>query len=111
MPMIDFEAMPKMAITEKHSDAFGELMTGSTIEVGRLHFKAGQKAEPHTHEQEQVIIVLEGRVEVIFDGEAKEIGPGAGFHAPPWVPHGVNAITDCTMLSCKNVIEGVGHEL
>jgi quercetin dioxygenase-like cupin family protein len=111
MPMIDFDAMPKMAITEKHSDAFGELMTGSTIEVGRLHFKAGQRAEPHTHEQEQVIIVLEGQVEVIFDGEATQIGPGAGFHAPPWVPHGVNAITDCTMLSCKNVIEGVGHEL
>ena len=41
MPIIDFDAMPKMAITEKHSDAFGELLTGSTIEVGRLHFKAG----------------------------------------------------------------------
>lgn len=111
MPIIDFETMPKMAITEKHSDAFGELLTGSSIEVGRLHFKAGQRAEPHTHEQEQVVIVIEGRVEIFFDGETKEVGPGGGFHAPSWVPHGVTALTDCAMLSCKNVIEGVGHEL
>ena len=111
MPFIDFNAMPKMAITEKHSDAFGELLTGETIEVGRLHFKAGQRSNPHTHEQEQVIIILEGQVEVLFDGEAKVVGPGEGFHAPSGVPHGINAITDCAMLSCKNVIEGVGHEL
>jgi quercetin dioxygenase-like cupin family protein len=111
VPIIDFDAMPKMAITEKHSDAFGELLTGSTIEIGRLHFKAGQKANPHTHEQEQVVLVIEGRVEVFFDGETREVGPGGGFHAPSWVPHGVTAITDCVMLSCKNVIDGVGHEL
>jgi quercetin dioxygenase-like cupin family protein len=111
MGFIDFDAMPKMAITEKHSDAFGELLTGGTIEVGRLHFKAGQRAEPHSHEQEQVVIILEGQVEAIFDGEKRVLGPGAGFHAPPWVSHGINAITDCAMLSCKNVIEGVGHEL
>jgi quercetin dioxygenase-like cupin family protein len=111
MPIIDFDAMEKMAITEKHSDAFGELLTGGTIEVGRLHFKAGQGSNPHTHEQEQIVIVLEGRVSVNFNGEVKEIGPGEGFHAEPWVPHGVTALTDCVMLSCKNVIGGVGHEL
>lgn len=111
MPFIDFDAMPKMAITEKHSDAFGELLTGSTIEVGRLHFKAGQKANPHSHDQEQIVLVLDGRVEFNLDGEVQEVGPGQGFHAPSGVPHGTSALTDCVMLSLKNVIEGVGHEL
>ncbi len=111
MPFINFDSMEKMAITPQHSDAFGELLTGESIEVGRLHFKAGQGSEPHTHQQEQIIIVLEGRVRIDFDGEVRELGPGEGFHAPPFVPHGARAVTDCVMLSCKNVEDGVGHEL
>ena len=65
----------------------------------------------HASKPEAATMRIEGRVDVFFDGETREVGPGGGFHAPSWVPHGVTAITDCVMLSCKNVIDGVGHEL
>lgn len=111
MPFINLDEIEKFAITPQHSDAYGELVTGSTIEVGRLFFAKGDGAEPHSHSQEQIIVILSGRVAVTFDGETRELGSGEGFHAPPFVPHGTRALEDCVMLSCKNVEDGVGHPL
>lgn len=111
MPVIDFGKLDTLAITPQHSDARGELVTGASIEVGRLAFKKGQKSEPHSHPQEQIVIVLSGRLIVTLDGEESEIGPGKGYHAPPYVSHCVRALEDSVLLSCKNVLGGVGHAL
>ena len=61
--------------------------------------------------QEQIIIILSGRLRVNLDGEEDEIGPGEGYHAPPYVSHCVEALEDSVLLSCKNVMDGVGHAL
>lgn len=111
MPFVDFAEIEKIPITPEHSDAYGELVTGSAVEVGRLFFRAGQGAEPHSHLQEQIIIVLSGRLRVELDGESRDLGPGQGFHAPSSVPHGARALDDSVLLSCKSVESGVGHAL
>lgn len=111
MPFIDFDQIEKIPITPQHSKAYGELVTGTSVEVGRLFFNAGDGAEPHTHPQEQIVILLSGRARVHLGGEEREIGPGQGFHAPGGVAHNAIAIDDCVFLSCKNVERGVGHAL
>lgn len=111
MPVFKFDNLDKLAITPKHSDAHGELVTGATIEVGRLGFKKGQKSEPHSHPQEQIVIVLSGRLIVNLDGQETEVSSGYGYHAPPYVTHSVQALEDSVLLSCKDVLGGVGHAL
>lgn len=111
MPFLDFDAFDKQPITPQHSSAYGELVTGDAVEMGRLSFKEGEGAEPHAHPQEQMIYVLTGRLLVTLDGVTSEVGPGSGFHAPSNVPHGVRALEDTQLLSCKEVRGGVGHEL
>jgi quercetin dioxygenase-like cupin family protein len=103
------DAMPKEAVTPRHSAAYGELLTGQGIELGRLRFKRGEGAERHQHAQEQIVYVVRGRLEVEVGGETARLGPGDAFHALPDVPHKLTALEASEVISCKTLVEGVGH--
>jgi quercetin dioxygenase-like cupin family protein len=113
MPLIHLDELEKEFVTPKYSSAFGELVAGERIEVGRLRFDANEGAVEHAHPQEQVMIVVSGRlrVEIPSEGQDGEVGPGEGFHAPPNVPHRVTAVEDTVVISCKDVLDGVGHKV
>jgi quercetin dioxygenase-like cupin family protein len=111
MPFLVFDEIQKEFVTPKYSTAYGELVTGAFIEVGRLSFKAGEGAVEHAHPHEQVMYVISGHLSVDMDGEHAELGPGMGFHALPNHKHRVQAVEDTQVISCKHVIEGVGHKI
>jgi quercetin dioxygenase-like cupin family protein len=111
MPFVVFDEVDKQFVTPKYSTAFGELVTGQHIEVGRLTFKAGEGAVEHKHPHEQVMYVISGHLSVDLAGEHAELGPGMAFHALPDQPHQVTAVTDTQVLSCKHIIDGVGHRI
>lgn len=111
MPFVKFDDLEKEYVTPQHSTAYGEVVTGETIEVGRLTFKKGEGAHEHAHPQEQVMYVVSGRLRARLDGETVELGPGEGFHAPPNHPHQVTAVEDTLVISTKNTIGGVGHKI
>lgn len=111
MPFYDFDKLEAEYVTPKYSTARGETIAGDAIEVARLSFKAGEGAVEHSHPHEQVMYVIEGKLKVEFRDESAELGPGTAFHAPSNVPHKVTAVEDTVVLSCKNMIEGVGHKI
>jgi quercetin dioxygenase-like cupin family protein len=47
------------------------------------------EAPMHTHDEEQMGIVISGTCTFELDGEVRTVGPGDVYHAPPGVPHGV----------------------
>lgn len=107
----NFKEMPQEFVTAKYSTAFGGLLTGEHIEVGLLHFKAGEGAVPHAHPQEQVMYVISGKLRVRFGEEVADLGPSQAFKAPPDVEHQVSALEDTEVISCKNLVSGRGHRL
>ena len=111
MPFIHLDQIDKEFVTPKYSTAFGELVAGERIEVGRLRFDANEGAVEHAHPQEQVMIIISGRLDVEMEGDRAQLGPGEGFHAPPSVPHKVTAVEDTIVISCKDVLDGVGHKV
>lgn len=111
MPFIRYDQLNKEYVTPKYSKAFGELVTGESIEVGRLRFGKNEGAVEHSHSQEQIMYILSGRLRVKLGDETAELGPGEAFHAPPNVKHRVDAVEDTVVLSVKNVIKGVGHKI
>ncbi|MQA06437.1 MAG: cupin domain-containing protein [Streptosporangiales bacterium] len=111
MPLIKLDEMEKEYVTPKYSTAFGELVTGNRIEVGRLAFEPGEGAVAHSHPQEQVMYVISGRLAVEFPDETGELGPGEAFHAPANVWHKVTALESTVVISCKDVVDGVGHKV
>lgn len=60
----------------------------------------GTSFEPHAHANEQIVLMLEGRLrlDVGTPPEAVELGPDDLLVIPPNVPHGGEALTDCRVL-------------
>jgi quercetin dioxygenase-like cupin family protein len=53
-----------------------------------VHFEPHTEAPVHTHEEEQIVIVLDGEFEFELDGEVRTMKAGDVAVVPPWVPHG-----------------------
>jgi quercetin dioxygenase-like cupin family protein len=111
MPFIVMDEIEKESVTPKYSTACGELVTGEQVEVGRLSFAKDTGAVEHAHPHEQVLIVPEGTLRITMEGGTFDAGPFQGFHAPPDVPHRVEALEDTVVIGCKGVGGGVGHKM
>jgi quercetin dioxygenase-like cupin family protein len=45
------------------------------------------RPEPHTHPFDQLVMVMEGRLNLEIDGEIAEMPPGSAAYVPPNAPH------------------------
>ena len=70
---------------------------GDNVMTNFVTFAPHTEAPMHVHEEEQVVIVLEGELEFVIDGETKLLKPGDVAVIPSWVPHGGRTLeTGCT---------------
>lgn len=72
-----------------------ETVGARNVEVVLGIIDPGGQAEPHFHTDiEQVIYLLEGRVEVGMRGEKEEMEPGDAVYFPPGEKHQVDVLGD-----------------
>ena len=72
-----------------------ETVGARNVEVVLGIIDPGGQAEPHFHTDiEQVIYLLEGRVEVGMRGEKEEMDPGDAVYFPPGEKHQVDVLGD-----------------
>jgi quercetin dioxygenase-like cupin family protein len=70
---------------------------GDKVMTNFVTFAPHTVAPMHVHEEEQVVIVLEGEMEFVIDGETKLMRPGDVAVIPSWVPHGARTLgVGCT---------------
>ncbi len=53
-----------------------------------VNFAPGTTAPRHVHEEEQIVVVLEGEFTFDLDGDVRTMRKGDVAVVPPWVPHG-----------------------
>jgi quercetin dioxygenase-like cupin family protein len=53
-----------------------------------VDFEPGVEAPRHVHEEEQIVIVLDGEFTFDLDGDVRVMRPGDVAVVPAWVPHG-----------------------
>jgi quercetin dioxygenase-like cupin family protein len=53
-----------------------------------VSFEPGVEAPRHVHEEEQIVIVLDGELTFDLDGDVRVMRPGDVAVVPAWVPHG-----------------------
>jgi quercetin dioxygenase-like cupin family protein len=58
---------------------------GATLSMNRL--QPGHEPRPHSHPNEQIVFILEGRIDFHIEGEVRQLGPGNLLVLPPNVEH------------------------
>lgn len=61
---------------------------GDRTMVNFVNFAAHTEAPVHVHEEEQIVIVLDGEFEFEIDGDVRTMHAGDVAVVPGWVPHG-----------------------
>ena len=62
---------------------------GNTMYQMLATLAAGSRMPAHSHEQEQIVHILEGKMRLIVEGVPHELSTGDSFYLASNVPHGV----------------------
>ncbi|HEV7192950.1 MAG TPA: cupin domain-containing protein [Jatrophihabitantaceae bacterium] len=61
---------------------------GENMLANFVTFQPHTEAPLHVHEEEQIVIVVEGEFDFTIDGDTRTMHVGDVAVVPPWVPHG-----------------------
>jgi quercetin dioxygenase-like cupin family protein len=61
---------------------------GERTMVNFVSFEPNTEAPMHVHDEEQIVLVLEGEFEFEIDGDVRTMRAGDVAVVPSWVPHG-----------------------
>ena len=73
-------------------------VTGESMTVTHVKLDAGALLPLHTHNNEQLVNVIEGHLELTVDGRPHDLVPGTVMVLPPNVPHSGRAVTECRVI-------------
>ena len=78
---------------DKTAPGMAATVVGEFMKVGVMTYEDEIGPPPHFHpNEEQFVLVLEGELRMVLDGEVKNIGPGDLIHVPRNVSHTVRAV-------------------
>jgi quercetin dioxygenase-like cupin family protein len=101
-----WDDMESDLITPKYSSARGPTLLGERMEVVHMFFPAGTEGKLHSHPNEQLQVVLQGRAIAVIEGEEFPLEPGLGILFPATLTHGARILEDYTVVNCKNIVRG-----
>ncbi len=84
---------------------------GENITLARIYVDAGKTVPEHSHQNEQISYILEGKLTFDIGGKISEAGEGDILVIPPGIPHKVTAREPSVVLDTfspprKDWIEG-----
>jgi quercetin dioxygenase-like cupin family protein len=92
-----------------YSPVFGGCVEGDRMIVALMRYPAGKPSDAHSHPNEQWIFILEGELEMEFDGEWRKGKPGDVFYVPANKVHKAanNGDKDVVFFTCKDSVHGL----
>ena len=92
-----------------YSPVFGGCVEGERMIVALMRYPAGKPSDAHSHPNEQWIFILEGELEMQFDGSWHKAGPGEVFYVPANKVHKAanNGSKDVVFFTCKDASFGL----
>jgi quercetin dioxygenase-like cupin family protein len=79
-----------------------QLVVGTNVMVARILLKKGARVPLHSHHNEQVSYVLEGKLRFFIDQREIEVDAGGVLCIPPNMPHEALALEDTVDLDIFN---------
>jgi quercetin dioxygenase-like cupin family protein len=92
-----------------YSPVFGGCIEGDRMIVALMRYPAGKPSDAHSHPNEQWIFILEGELEMEFDGEWRKGKSGDVFYVPAGKIHKARneSRSDCVFFTCKDASHGL----
>lgn len=92
-----------------YSPVFGGCVEGERMIVALMRYPAGKPSDAHSHPNEQWIFILEGELEMQFDGKWLKGKPGEVFYVPANKVHEARnqGKADCVFFTCKDASHGL----
>ncbi len=73
----------------------GDTPASTKFVTGRFVIDPGKTPhKPHTHVEEEVMIIESGTGEIFCDGKTTKVGPGSVMYTAPDAPHGIDNTGD-----------------
>jgi len=92
-----------------YSPVFGGCVEGDRMIVALMRYPAGKPSDAHSHPNEQWIFILEGEMDMEFDGKWIRAKPGDVFYVPAGKIHKAanNGDRDVVFFTCKDASHGL----
>lgn len=91
MPLHTWSAIP---LEELNPQAARRVIHSSRMTVARLFLKAGAVVPEHHHDNEQLTMMVSGKLQFVLDGEEIIVAAGDVLEIPPHARHSVVALED-----------------
>lgn len=88
-----FFNIPSMTYQKKRERVYAKIITGENLQCCFVRLEAGEKTY-HSHSNEQMGYILSGQVEVMIDGQVKQLTAGDAYHIPSNIPHGFKVLSN-----------------
>jgi mannose-6-phosphate isomerase-like protein (cupin superfamily) len=85
-PVYAWSTLPRQSILEGNLSRTA-LRTDRAIVTFNWFEPHMPRPEPHSHPFDQLVMVMEGRLNLEIEGEVVELPPGSAARVPPGVPH------------------------
>jgi quercetin dioxygenase-like cupin family protein len=95
MTLHEWDRIPKEQLGERLAR---QVIHGAKLTLARIHLAQGAVVPRHSHENEQITVLLEGLLRFGFDGQQVLIAPGQVMEIPAHAAHTVEALEDSLAL-------------
>ena len=85
-----------------------QVIHGDEMTVARVYLKKGSKVPRHSHANEQIMVLLEGKLTFVFDDREVVVEPGQILQIPGNEPHGVETLEDSIALDLFSPFARIG---
>lgn len=83
----------RLRVKEPREGWKGSFFHSANMTFAYYSVEAGAWIHEHSHENDEVWNVVEGRLEITIGGETQVVGPGGAAVVPPGTTHSVKALT------------------
>jgi quercetin dioxygenase-like cupin family protein len=80
-------SVDRLPVREVRDGVRRQVFTGDGATLAWTTLDPGHEPRPHSHEHEQIVYIVSGRVRFIVGDEVAELGPGDVLLVPPHVEH------------------------
>jgi quercetin dioxygenase-like cupin family protein len=95
MTLHEWDRIPKEQLSERIAR---QAIHGAKLTLARIHLAQGAVVPRHSHENEQITVLLEGLLRFDIDGDERLVAPGQVMEIPAHAAHSVEALADSLAL-------------